>query len=58
MVDNGTKPITPEIEEELDRILSSKVLPRRSGAKLFAVRGGAVSRLFHGPSPGAKFCLE
>ena len=35
MVDNGTKPTTPEIEEELRRILSRKCLPRRSGARPF-----------------------
>jgi TolB-like protein len=35
MVDNGTKPTTPEIKEELDRILSSKVFATAQRSQAF-----------------------
>ena len=35
MMDNGTKPTTPEIEEELERILSSKVFSAAQRSQAF-----------------------
>ena len=56
MVDNGTKPTTPEIEEELDRILSSKVFAAAQRSQAF-LRYVVERSLTDAPGPLKEFSI-
>ncbi len=56
MVDNGTKPTTPEIEEELDRILGSKVFATAQRSQAF-LRYVVERSLTEGPPPLKEFSI-
>jgi TolB-like protein len=56
MVNNGTKPTTPEIEEELDRILSSKVFATAQRSQSF-LRYVVERSLADAPSPLKEFSI-
>jgi TolB-like protein/tetratricopeptide (TPR) repeat protein len=55
-VNNGTKPTTPEIEEELDRILSSKVFAAAQRSQAF-LRYVVKRSLTDAPSPLKEFSI-
>ena len=57
MVDNGTKPTTPEIEEELDRILSSKVFATAQRSQAF-LRYVVERSLTDAPGPLKEFSID
>jgi TolB-like protein/tetratricopeptide (TPR) repeat protein len=56
MVDNGTKPTTPEIEEQLDRILSSKVFAAAQRSQAF-LRYVVERSLTDAPHPLKEFSI-
>jgi TolB-like protein len=56
MVDNDTKPTTPEIEEELDRILSSKVFAAAQRSQAF-LRYVVERSLTDAPPPLKEFSI-
>jgi len=56
MVNNGTKPTTPEIEEELDRILSSKVFAAAQRSQSF-LRYVVERSLADAPGPLKEFSI-
>jgi TolB-like protein/tetratricopeptide (TPR) repeat protein len=56
MLDNGTKPTTPEIEEELDRILGSKVFATAQRSQAF-LRYVVERSLTEAPPPLKEFSI-
>src|ERR1700729_4424053 len=56
MVDNGAKPTTAEIEEELDRILSSKVFAAAQRSQAF-LRYVVERSLTDAPAPLKEFSI-